>query len=79
MEKKLGQEPAFPLEYEDYNSTGLLCKRQEFGISKRLYIATMVIQGIVSDTSVSLDDTSIMGIVRLAYKTADEMLKQEEE
>jgi hypothetical protein len=78
---KLGQEPAFPIEYGEYNSTGLLCKRQDFGISKRLYIATFALQGFIAGRSphVELKHIDKSLIVKYAFEYADEMLKQEQD
>jgi hypothetical protein len=45
---KLGQESAFPIEYEEFNSVGLLCKRGELGITKRFYAACAAMQGMLA-------------------------------
>lgn len=80
MENKKPINPiAFPLEYEEYNSVGILCKRQEFGMTLRDYFAAKVLQGISS-----LDDKgtfnnieeALEGQAKYCYKAADAMLKQ---
>lgn len=45
--KITGNKQAMPLEYEEYNSVGLLCKRQEFGLTKREYFAAVAMQGLM--------------------------------
>lgn len=69
--KKLGQEPAFTGAegYGDFNRNG---------ISKRLYIATTALQGLLSGNELSrTGKKTVPIIVQHAYKYADEMLKQE--
>lgn len=75
-EQKLEQvflEPAFPLEYEEYNKTGLLCKRQEFGLSKLEYLTTLIVSGLSSKQNGLANPK---GYVREAVETAKEILKQ---
>jgi hypothetical protein len=71
--KKLGQEPAFPIEYSEYNKSGVLCKRQEFGMSKRFYAACLIMQGLC----VGMTKSRIKEYVKRSYIIADELLKQE--
>lgn len=78
--KKLGKEPAFPsievmLDEVDGTTKDYTEHR---GISKRLYIATMAMQGILSAMA-SRPNMSIEEDVKLAFVYADEVLKQEEE
>ena len=73
MSKKLGQEPAFACtstESEKYDAY------LQKGISTRLFIATQIMAGICSDSSIDLD-TGLTHNVALAYKVTDELLKQE--
>lgn len=64
MIEKLGQEPAFPDAHMSITK----------GMSKRLYIATECIKPLISRKGI-LDTTE--ETVRIAYKFADELLKQE--
>lgn len=84
MKTQLGQESAFPLEYEEYTSVGTLTKRNERGISKRLYIATVAMQGFIQNNNQSLwgnkEGIPIPSEIAIrAYEIADEMLKQEDD
>jgi hypothetical protein len=75
-EEKLEQvflEPAFPIEYEEYNSTGLLCKRQEFGMSKLEYLTSIIVSGLASKQNGLAHPK---GYVKEAIETAKEILKQ---
>lgn len=80
MEKTniLGKEPAFPSEMDMAINNG---KYASFGISKRLYIATMAMQGILSSSGILDKNSPIKDkwVVEQSYKLADVMLKQEEE
>lgn len=68
MEKeKLGEDPAFP--YEDMHDKGM---------SKRLYIATMAMQGIMASNECGVGHIPST-VAKWAYEIADEMLKQENE
>ena len=79
---KLGQEPAFP--YEHINNDGY---RQSFeGMSKRLYIATKLVQGMLSNmaflefsaqTAKKNNRDYDEFLVFTAYTLTDELLKQE--
>ena len=62
-ENKLGQKPAFPypLAYEH-------------GMSKRFYAACAAMQGMLANSNVIYDWTSICN---MSYELADELLKQE--
>ena len=72
---KLGQEPAFPVDLGDvpphFN-----------GISKRLYIACIALQGILANengflTTSGRTSDSIQNKVEFAFICADEVLRQE--
>lgn len=67
------QEPAFPIEYEEYNTTGLLCKRQEFGMSKLEYLTSIIVSGLASKQNGLAHPK---GYVKEAIETAKEILKQ---
>lgn len=71
-EKKF--EPAFPMDFEQRNDFQL-------GMSKRFYAACAAMNGILSNENVLNGKTSNgpSNYVRLAYRCADELLKQENE
>lgn len=72
---KLGKEPAMPsLEYRYSQYSGQPSIYSSNGMSKRFYVATKILQGFASDPNVYNTET----IVELAYKWADELLKQED-
>ena len=75
-EKKLGQEPAFATSAFG-NGEGVY----EAGMSKRFYAACAAMTGILSNENVLNGKTSNgpSGYVELAYRCADELLKQENE
>lgn len=80
MSKKLGEEPAFPSEYsgggKDELGMPIIVHRKCYGISKRLYLAGMAMQGLLSNTEhnrVAFDD-----IIKRSLECADELLKQSE-
>ena len=81
--KKLGQEPAFPVEvtYGEEGITGrqtdIICGF-ETGMSKRLYIATAAMQAMVNGRCASNSYISPKEIANDSFILADEMLKQEE-
>ena len=72
--EKLGQEPAFPMDFEQRND-------YQLGMSKRFYAACAAMNGILSNENVLNGKTSNgpSGYARLAYRCADELLKQENE
>lgn len=84
--QKLGQEPAFPIEvrYEDGRCIPLQTGSdlsKEIGISKRLYLAGMAMQGLLSSGKCpigNLDDFDIRKTVKSAYRFSDELLRQED-
>lgn len=61
--------PAFPT--VDY------IHHEDSGMSKRLYVACKAMEAMMID-KLHPNDEMIKGVVRDAYKIADEMLKQEE-
>lgn len=70
----LKNQSAFPLEYEEYNSTGLLCKRQEFGMSKLEQISAMILQGLVSNTNLIPNETDLDYAIEQSVKSAEKLL-----
>lgn len=85
--EKLGQEPAFPMEFEQRNDF-------QFGMSKRFYAACAAMTGILSSMPHSKENTiewleSILkvygnikvgeAVAKEAFMYADELLKQENE
>lgn len=76
--EKLGQESMFPLADENmrYNIPR--------GMSQRLFIATMAMQGMISNPNIirPIDFGDANGydkFIKVAYSYADELLKQENE
>ena len=62
--------PAFPTLFEDeHGQQGAIG-----GLTKREYVATLALQGILANSTTSL--TSIENNVRIAIKHTDEFLKQ---
>ena len=77
--EKLGQESAFPIEYQEFNSFGEF-KRTEFGMDKRFYAACAAVSGIMANARTEpIENFHFKNIVEDAYKIADELLKQENE
>ena len=76
--EKLGQEPAFPPSKEMQETIG---NGWHLGMSKRFYAACAAMNGILSNENVLNGKTSNgpSGYARLAYRCADELLKQENE
>lgn len=80
--KKLGQEPAFPTEVEYLDGKLQECFQtgnhtaQYSGISIRLYIATMAMQGLISGVRGSGDGINTEELITSSLHLADEMLKQ---
>jgi hypothetical protein len=60
-EQKLGQDPAFPVEYVTV------------GMSKRFYAACAAMQGLISHYGVEFEESH----AKKAFYFADELLKQE--
>lgn len=82
MNKKLGQEPAFPPDREMQELTPN-CEGYHVGMSKRFYAACAAMQGILSNQDqfhVDNDNSSkayTRSLCKDAYNFADELLKQE--
>lgn len=66
---------AFPIEYEEYNSVGLLCKRNELGVTKLEYFTLKAMQGLVVNTGRNGFNTP-ESIAKESIKIAKETLKQ---
>lgn len=83
MERKLGQEPAFPYVEELIGSYGTKYDQVTHGMSKRFYAACCAMQGILANVNWdrALSESSVKGGVEItakaAYAFADELLKQE--
>lgn len=67
---KSEENPIFPS--KEYDNTG------SHGISKRLYIATKIMQGLCSSLQASMTKNTAKIYVSDAYMIADELLKQED-
>lgn len=72
--EKLGQEPAFPLTEYKYTGDGVHEWVSEYGMSKRLHIASEILKSIASMHS---PKSLIPAEVKQAYDYADELLRQE--
>lgn len=75
--EKLGQEPAFPMDFEQRNDFQL-------GMSKRFYAACAAMNGLLSNPEIikamARDmKTADKDLAKAAYEVADELLKQENE
>lgn len=82
MENKPNNPNAFPLEYEEYNSVGLLCKRQDFGMTLRDYFAAKALNGICANSLANYgmisNNAEPAFIAQRCYQIADAMLNQRE-
>lgn len=89
-EKKLGLEPAFPTDrlVPNPQSGTSYIKAYSIGISKRLYIATAAMQGLLANEVVMMgaakatdfsDNDRKEIIIRQSFEFAKEMLKQEQD
>ena len=87
MSKKLGQEPAFPVDEKAFQ-TVLSREHEPIGMSKRFYAACAAMQGMLAN----MEFLKLNGqtgkengyrpdefLVMTAYGIADELLKQESE
>lgn len=81
MEKKLGQEPAFPSKGSaDCTTLSGYSSYQNIkfeGMSKRFYAACAAIQGLLSNSNPVVRSYTEEQLVQISYKHADELLKQE--
>lgn len=87
MSDKLGQKPAYPLEYSTFegmvpNKTRVY--HHETGMSKRFYAACVAMQGMLASHAnpnglhpMHSSDEDIEKAIKTCYKYADELLKQE--
>ena len=75
MNKKLGQEQAFPMEQHDGNDLYEI----HHGMTKRFYAACAAMQGFVANSNYRDTDsyTHKEELINICYKMADELLKQE--
>ena len=81
-DKKLGLEAAFTSSHDEHTGFDSFGNKEftrvdEIGISKRLYIATAAMQGMLSNSNENLVYTNTALLVKEAYNVADEMLRQE--
>lgn len=81
--KRLGQEPAFPIEemQNNINDTGISQLVPHLGMSKRFYAACMAMQGLLSKHG-EYSSTNMLGLtpeeaVRKSFLFCDELLAQE--
>ena len=74
MENKLGQEPIFPVNDDNYGNVGM----HSIGISKRFYAACCAMQGILANPHFrETAGNNPIVISELSFEMADEILKQE--
>lgn len=74
MNEKLGQQPAFATSaFGDGEGV------YDPGMSTRLYIATMAMQGMLSNPNRELRYDNVENFIKNCYEYADELLKQENE
>ena len=81
--KKLGQEPAYPIEKElNYDNYGIL-PEFENGMSKRFYATCAAMQGLLTNEiymsymAKEYREKTNKAVIEDAYEIADELLKQE--
>lgn len=70
--QKLGQEPAFPNENTEFCQDPYC-----YGMSKRFYAACAAMQGIMANSNSEMINLDAIGVARIAFEYADELLKQE--
>ena len=77
-EKKLGQEPVYPSKSKGRYADIVI---ENPGISQRLYLAGMAMQGLLANQSIrdNDDDVQLYWIAQASFNLADELLKQENE
>lgn len=82
--EKLGSESAFPNVHSEHTGFDNIGNKEystfsEGGMSKRLYIATKIAQGIFAgrNPNTKYNDLNADLIVSRSYEIADELLKQE--
>ena len=76
--QKLGQEPAFAMSNSElnFNKQGVV-KDESNGMSKRFYAACAAMQGIMANSNSEMINLDAIGVARIAFEYADELLKQE--
>jgi hypothetical protein len=76
MKYKIGQDPAFPptREMQELSPT---CQGYHVGMNKRFYAACAAMQGLIASGHKDLNDEWYARTIFMAYKFADELLKQE--
>ena len=74
--QKLGQEPAFSCTYE-MKISGQNRLYYHDGMSKRFYAACAAMQGIMANSNSEMINLDAIGVARIAFEYADELLKQE--
>jgi hypothetical protein len=85
--KKLGQEPVFMATTDHMCDNLVKRKMRPEGISKRLYIATKAMQGLLANSRItelfekvnSEVEEERIALTKVSYEIADELLKQENE
>ena len=70
--EKLGQDAAFPMDFEQRND-------YQLGMSKRFYAACAALTGIMANSNPDFIRMDFETAVGHAYRCADELLKQENE
>jgi len=79
MEKKLGQEPAFPrtAKISENSAKSDFSNLPHEGISKRFYAACAAMQGLIAGVRASGDGIDAKILIQSSYLLADELLEQE--
>lgn len=70
--EKLGQDAAFPMDFEQRND-------YQLGMSKRFYAACAILSGIVANANPNVLKMDKVDAISTSYSYADELLKQENE
>lgn len=77
-EKKLGTGSAYPCITIEGNYEDTKTKVYHAGVSKRLLLAGMAMQGLLAScTLIQIDETVIKKAVRYSIMASDELLRQE--
>ncbi len=82
--EKLGQEPAFPTEFDSQGRTFIKggttledFEKNTIGMSKRFYAACAAMQGLIAGVRGSGDSLNVGELILTSYWFADELLRQE--
>ena len=78
---KKGQEPAFPSKYHYMDDIGIMQAKYTNGMSTRLYIATNILSGMLSNSSANTLYSDLLvyyPMAKIALKYADAILGMEE-